>query len=720
MSAMTGPDCKNPTTHSFGHWRFDTVTGDLFDGTTTLRLEPQVARLLDYFLTHQNTLITRDQLIAEVWDERVVTDDAANRCISILRQLLTPQDRNAYIETVVRRGFISHFPPPVPEKVPVKIAPPAEEKAAGIQPRKHNYFWLSGIFAGVTALLALIVLQILDRSAESAAGTTPDAIPMIAVLPFVSIGTGADSDFLARGVQDDLITQLAQFESIRVISRASASNYHSSESQISEIGRELGADAVLKGGVQRVGDKLRINVQLIDAHTNVHLWARRYDRALTPTNIFSIQSEIASSVASALNATLTRQDVAGLNVLPTENMAAYRAYHEAMEIIRPARTIADPAYLAAMERAVELDPGFVRAWAEVAGSLSFLNISRQDPASIQRLEKVLETIRSLAPQSSEYLIAQSYYTYYILKDYERAYDLISRARSLRPSDVQVVELQSWIQRRLGDFDGMIESIRQARSLSPGSEYWTLRLVSNLMLTHRYNEADELLRDIRVKNFKLAELHSMLRVRDHRDPARMLPELLALEREHAEETVPIRRWEAHIAARDYAGATTFLDAFHAAGISREDWSFQGLPDHHLARIITSRLQGRVEEMATSFAVARERIEEQREAGVIDFDGNFFLAMALVSAAEGIAEETGQLVRTWRRKATHDLAELSNQRHYACRALAMSGVVPATLECLRSALTEPSWAMPFIEPFLPYYDSMREDPGFLALFADSGIR
>ena len=96
--------------HAFGRWRFDAGTGDLSDGTTTTRLEPQVARLLEYFLTHQDTLLSRDELMASVWDNRIVSDDAINRCISILRQTLSPDDRNAYIETVVRRGFISHFP----------------------------------------------------------------------------------------------------------------------------------------------------------------------------------------------------------------------------------------------------------------------------------------------------------------------------------------------------------------------------------------------------------------------------------------------------------------------------------------------------------------------------------------------------------------------------------------------------------------------------------
>jgi len=117
-AAVNGTGSDNTACHAFGHWRFDAATGDLSDGTSSLRLEPQVARLLDYFLTHQDTLISRDELMAAVWDNRLVSDDAVNRCISILRQKLSPHDKNAYIETVVRRGFVSHFPPPVADPAP--------------------------------------------------------------------------------------------------------------------------------------------------------------------------------------------------------------------------------------------------------------------------------------------------------------------------------------------------------------------------------------------------------------------------------------------------------------------------------------------------------------------------------------------------------------------------------------------------------------------------
>ncbi|MEQ8516486.1 MAG: winged helix-turn-helix domain-containing protein [Chromatocurvus sp.] len=718
-------DGDNPASHAFGHWRFDAATGDLFDGTATLRLEPQVARLLDYFLNHQGTLISRDELMAAVWDDRIVTDDAVNRCISILRHTLTPDERNAYIETVVRRGFISHFPPPHGETVPFQAKVPLERRALErrappVQEPKSRKPWLLLAIAGVATLTLLTAFSMLDSASPSAPAATPARAPMVAVLPFIATGTEEESDFFARGVHDDLLTQLAQLESIQVISRASVSGYSTGERRIGEIGRELGADAILEGTVQTVGNQIRINAQLIDARSDLHLWAEQYDREISPTNIFGIQSEIARAVASALNAALTRQDVAQLNVLPTENMAAYRAYHEALEMRRkvPFAAIDSPGYIAAMERAVALDPQFVRAWAELAGSLSYMNFVRVDPDSVSRLEQILERIRGLAPQSSELLIAQAYYTYYILRDHDRAFELINQAEAMRPSDIQILELQSWIQRRQGDFAGNINSIRKARSLDPRSNYHTSRLVSNLMLAHRYDDAIDVISGTSVDSFQLAVLHSMLQVQDHRQPARMVEELAALEREYDTQADPLLLWEAHIAARDYSGATAMLDAFEAAKRPDHAWNFSGSPDPGLARLITRRLQLEGDTLATLLAETQARLEREREAGIFQPDFNFYLAMATVTAARGSTEDTEQLVRTWRRKARQDIAELISQRHYACRVLALAGAVSATLECLRSGLAEPSRIMPFLEPLLPYYDSMREDPRFVEFL--TGLR
>ena len=706
---MNAADTAEPTVRAFGRWRLDASTGDLFDGVSTVRLEPRVARLLDYFLAHQDTLISRDELMAAVWDDRIVSDHAVNRCISILRQILSPEDKSAYIETVVRRGFISHFPPPLEAPTPAQ----APETASPLL--RKTRLWGLGALAVVLASVLFGALRMAGDS--SAPRPVPVETPMVAVLPFISDGLSGDSHFFANGMHDDLLTQLAQLQSMRVISRTSVSEYRDSEMNIREIGRQLGADAILEGGVQQIGDQIRINVQLIDSGSDVHLWAEQYDRELTPTNIFDVQSEIARAIASAMHFTLTPQDAVRLEVIPTENMAAYRAYHEAMEL-RQSETVAAPAYIAALERAVALDPGFVRAWAELAGSLSYINLPRHDPQSIQRLEGILERVQTLAPQSSEALIAQSYYVYYILKDHDRAFELIRQAQELRPSDPQVLELQSWIQRRQGDIAGMIETLRQARRLDPRNAYWTTRLVTYLMLAHRYDQAVEEFENASLDNFRLAYLEKVLRVREHGQPGRLVDDLVVLQREYGAELDPFELWEAHIAARDFDGAAALLSRVSTAEPGSDAWTSFDVPDVDLAGVITDHFRdahtGQLPVQAP--AEPERRLARNRAQEVNYFEPNVYLAEAYISAAQGETAETERLVRTWFRGAVRDLAQRLNLRHNVCRALGMAAAASAAVECLRSAFEEPSWAHPFIEPFLPYYDSIRNDSQYVEFLAE----
>ena len=204
---------------------------------------------------------------------------------------------------------------------------------------------------------------------------------MVAVLPFVSSSMEGDSDFFATGVHDDLLTQLAKLESMRVISRTSVLEYKNTTRNLRQIGAELGADIILEGGVQIAGERIRINAQLIDTHTDEHMWAETYDRGLSPVNIFDVQREIAQAIATALTTTLTVQDSQLLTVIPTENMAAYRAFRRAMEI-RNSDGISNLEYIPLLEDAVELDPNFSRAWAELAGALALQAAGAVTPSTV--------------------------------------------------------------------------------------------------------------------------------------------------------------------------------------------------------------------------------------------------------------------------------------------------------------------------------------------------
>jgi TolB-like protein len=211
------------------------------------------------------------------------------------------------------------------------------EAQASAALRLSDYLLLAALAAVLVAIIYGTVGTLVDLPLEGAdAESTVRAPrssgePMIGVLPFSYRGTGEDAAFFASGVHDDLLTQLSQLSALRVVSRTSVLAYADTTKKITEIGRELGADAILEGGVQLAGEQIRINAQLIDARTDEHLWAQTYDRKLTPENIFSVQSDIARAISAALEATLTPEESRALDVIPTRNMAAYRAFHEAMQ-----------------------------------------------------------------------------------------------------------------------------------------------------------------------------------------------------------------------------------------------------------------------------------------------------------------------------------------------------------------------------------------------------
>jgi len=547
--------------------------------------------------------------------------------------------------------------------------------------------------------------------------TAHEGPPMVAVLPFVSTSLGGDSELFASGVHDDLLTQLAQLQSIRVISRTSVLEYRNTVRNLREIGKVLGADAILEGGVQSVGGQIRINAQLIDARTDEHLWAQTYDRELSPANIFDVQTEIARAITSALQATLTVQDATQLTVLPTGNMAAYRAYHRAMDI-RDAPSIFDTlAFRQALEEAVALDPSFTRAWAELAGNLSFINFTEENPESMQRAEEVLEQIRTLAPKSADYLIAQAYYTYYVLKDYDRAHQLITQAQDMMPSDARLVELKSWIERRQGDFESTVESTRLARKLDPRNPRWTIRLAEILILSHRYEDARMEIENSTFQDYRLSSWHNILQLREHRDLGRWVEAVAALQKEFEGVADPQDLWHARIAIRDYAAAEKMLNAMQGPSKPGEIMEGQGAyPIIVRNQIVTYWFMQRSNRLAEVLIQARALLDKIRNSDGDFRNRNANLDMAVVTAAEGNTEETELLIRRWRRGVTEDLTDLAYIRHRACRMLGMARATAAAVECIRTGLAEPSFIMPFMEPFLPYYDSMRDEPEFVELLAE----
>jgi len=241
---------------------------------------------------------------------------------------------------------------------------------------------LTAIIIAVMALaIALLLFQIYRGrgSAERAAGKAAAELPSasagskksIAVLPFENLSHDPDNAYFAEGIQEEILTRLAKIADLKVISRTSTQHYKSAPENLSEIAKQLGVANILEGSVQKVSDSVRVNVQLIQAASDSHLWADTYDRKLT--DIFGVESEVAKAIAESLQAKLTGREQQALAVKPTNNVEAFEAYLRGLAFESRGGNLVPNSEKAAdfYERSVQLDPAFALAWGRLSRAESF-------------------------------------------------------------------------------------------------------------------------------------------------------------------------------------------------------------------------------------------------------------------------------------------------------------------------------------------------------------
>ena len=295
----------------------------------------------------------------------------------------------------------------------------------------------------------------------------------IAILPFENLSEETGNAYFAEGVQDEILTRLAKIADLKVISRTSTQRFKTSPDNLREVAKQLGVANILEGSVQKAADQVRVNVQLINALTDAHLWAETYDRKLT--DIFGVESEVAKAIAEALQAKLTGGEQRALAVKPTNNAEAYDAYLRGLAFETRTSSTADDLEKAVRfyERAVQLDPAFALAWARLsrANAQTYFNGLDRTPAHRDATERALNTAKKLQPNSPETLLAQAYYQYWVLRDYELAKATFGRVRELLPGSSDVPGALALIARRQGHWDESIAYWEQTLALDPRNIEW---------------------------------------------------------------------------------------------------------------------------------------------------------------------------------------------------------------------------------------------------------
>jgi serine/threonine protein kinase/Tfp pilus assembly protein PilF len=325
----------------------------------------------------------------------------------------------------------------------------------------------SALFVGSLIALASVVGWNVWKS-ES---IRPPITNGIAVLPFENLSGDPDNAYFAEGIQDEILTRLASIADLKVISRTSTQHYQNKPKNLGEIAKQLLVANILEGSVQKAGDQVRVNVQLINAQNDSHLWAESYDRKLT--DILGVESEIARRVAESLQARLNGHEQQALAVKPTTNPEAYDAYLRGVAFEARSQHFLDPPLVRkaadSYKRAVQLDPDFAIAWARLSRADAlyfFANVVPDSAAWGDAAKHALENAQKLGPISPETLLALGYYQYWVLRDYGSAKATFGRVRGMLPNSSEVPWALALVARREGHWNECVAYFEQALAFDP--------------------------------------------------------------------------------------------------------------------------------------------------------------------------------------------------------------------------------------------------------------
>jgi len=352
---------QNHATEKLSRLRVDDLVVDLERRTVTrgsdlLELTDRSFRLLEALIRHAPEQVSKDQLIAEVWDDTIVSDDTLAQRVRLLRQSLGDDSQKPrYIAVVRGRGY--------------RLVAPIRDFVGASGKRSLRSTWLAVV---ITLLVGLAL----------AWRMTSDPVPVdnihtagaLAVLPFTDMSASKDYQYFADGMHEELLNRLAQIDELAVISRTSVERYRGTNTRLPDIAEQLGVTAVIEGSVRIDDDRLRVTVQLIDALSDEHIWAANFDRQLSMQDIFELQAEVANQIAEALRLEYAKAADGG-GQLPTKNIEAYNLYLLGRyHTFKQTRKDLDAA-VGYLEGAIDIDPEFAEAFASLGWAYSFLGTS---------------------------------------------------------------------------------------------------------------------------------------------------------------------------------------------------------------------------------------------------------------------------------------------------------------------------------------------------------
>jgi TolB-like protein/class 3 adenylate cyclase/Tfp pilus assembly protein PilF len=576
-----------------------------------------------------------------------------------------------------------------------------------------------------TALIIVATAWFLSRqkgsplSTASTSSSTSVATPIpeksIAVLPFENLSEEKSNAYFAEGIQDEILTRLSKIAALKVISRTSTQKYKSAPDNLREVGQQLGVANLLEGSVQKAGNAVHINVQLIKAATDAHLWAESYDRELQ--NIFGVEGEVAGKIAEALDAKLSGAEEKALAVRPTSNVAAYDAYLHGRSVEATRFDMPGEQQVASdCARAVQLDPTFALAWARLAVVRTFLyfNAIDRETNSPAAIKEAVDRAMALQPELGEAWLAQGSYRYRVLHDYPGALQAYTEASKRVPNSADVFGEMAYVERRMGRWNEAESHFRKAVSLDPRNLQLLTYTGETLGYLRNFAEAEDFVdRALQIAPDAVRTLVAkigLFQAEGRLDKASEVAARITVPNEGSLE-IPTkatqlfyeRRFDAAIAELQ---STTIPSK---PGEPLEEWKQAYLPLLGYCQ----QLAGKTADARATYALAVHAIKPSPTASVpVDHD---LLPCALALSYAGLGEKEEAVAEA--RKAVVDYQDDALDKPQAeivlAQVEAQVGDLDAAVAALPHLLEVPAGLTPGLLRLDPYWDPLRGDPRFQKL-------
>jgi TolB-like protein/class 3 adenylate cyclase/Flp pilus assembly protein TadD len=593
--------------------------------------------------------------------------------------------------------------------------PQLPKKFQALKKRTARVRW-AVMIAALLVLVAIVAgIAVVPRYPVRSTPAAPEK--SIAVLPFENLSEEKANEFFADGVQDEILTGLSRVADLKVISRTSVMQYKTrAKRNLREIGATLGVAHVLEGTVQRAGGRVRVSAQLIDARTDSHLWAERYDRDVA--DVFAIESEVAGKIVAQLQAKISPSEKAAIEQKPTADLVAHDLYIRAKTLIATSafstplvESLSEAVRL--LNQAIERDPVFALAYYQLAEAHDQFYFSGIDhtPARLAMADAAIQSLTRLRPNSGEAHLALAKHLYWGYLDYDHAREELNVAQKSLPNDALSFEILGFIDRRQSRWAESTKNLERAIELDPQNSGFLKQLADSYVCLRHYADAERVLdRAIAVppKDSNMRAYRAAIELYWHADPHPLSSTIRAIIAKDSREGKNIAElWlEVSLCERDFDGARRALAALPIAGCYDD---FIPFPRSWCEGVVA---QMRDDKAATNAAFTTARNEA---AKLIVDQPDYAEALCVLGMADAALGNKEDAIREGRRAV--ELVPVSKNAiegalliRYLAVIYAWTGEKDRALKRLDEAAKIPSFLSYGELRLHPRWDPLRGDPRF----------